>query len=177
MYLRPKLSRKKSSDMIFLAKEQKLEKEEINKKINEGEEYSLFRNKVLTMLSEIQTCSSLSDSEKAPIIKEINFLLNKLENQYFVNIDSDVSDMIFSSEERLEEMKNAIHKRQNLLDQIDHIQLHTNVSNKEKICQLIQEQINSYYNLLITAKSDLQFQHKQLEEQRRKIHKSFLQER
>lgn len=177
MYLPPKLFRKKSLDMIFLSKEQKLEKEEIDKKINEGEEYSLFRDKVLTTLSEIQKNSVLSDSEKSSIIKEINILLKILEKNYSANVDLDVSDMLYSSEERIEEMQDAIHSRKSLFDQVNHIQLNTNVSSRENICKLIQEQINGYYDLLFEAESDIQSQHKQLEEQRRKVHKSFLQER
>lgn len=171
-YVRPQLSRKRTFDRELLEREQKKEISLHEETLNEGTEYVLFSEKLDELLHRLEDTDNLSEEDKKSIIKEIKQTFISLEKEYSSKIQSQLTLLEESMQERISEMEEAQKHWEEASSEIETIDNESGAVDIEKVRFFARELLRKYRNLLADSKKQLQEQIKKSEEQRIALRKN-----
>lgn len=108
MYIRPKLSRHKSTDMNILFQEHKKEIESLDEKLDVGKKYEDLLTSINERIIKLQDNERIPHEEKRLLIDCLSDLVEELEKEYNDRIKNDLKTGKISMTDRIEEMSEAI---------------------------------------------------------------------
>ncbi len=107
MYVRPQLSRKRTSDRDILSREHNADFAAYRESLLVGIDYESDIEKTNKIVDEISQNRTLSYDEKRPILYQLNQLLNELQKKHSTEVENELADIEFSMRERIDEIETA----------------------------------------------------------------------
>lgn len=169
MYMRPQLSRKRTSSREILSKEHSDDVLAYNETLSEGMGFETDVEKILCLISNISNNHTLSNEEKQPILQQLSSILSSLKQKYSTEIQSKQADIEYSMEERIGEMESATRERESEVYSAESIIWQTDIVDKDKLILESNKLLHKYQSLLDKSSAELRQLIQEAEEQRLRI--------
>lgn len=170
MYIRPQLKRKPTGSKEILFGEHADEVKLSEKVLAEGERYVRDGQKVEDMIREISEDDRLSDTEKEPVLKELEEMLSEnIPKEYEKDTGETLSDLVYSMEDRTREMEDAVQERWDHASELERMVWETDAVRDDKLVAEAWDIYKEYENVLNDSREDLNDLMEKAEAQKQKI--------
>lgn len=169
MYIRPHLSRKRTSNCEVLSKEHRETILAYDETLKIGEKYESDILKIRQMIDGVSSSDNLSEDEKQLIVSQLTVMLGELETGYTQNVEDELESIEVSLEEIVGEMTVAVRERSVEVNKSETTEWHTDEVMKDKLVGTTKELLQRSEGMLEKAKVDLQSLQKKAEDQRTRI--------
>lgn len=169
MYMRPQLSRKRTSNREILSKEHSEDISTYNETLFNGMDFEADVEKISCLISDISNNDTLSNREKQSILQKLSHILSALKQEYSTKIQNKQADIEYSLKERIDEMESATRERQSEVFRVESTTWQTDVINKDKLVWESNKILQKYQHLLDKSRADLKKLILEAEEQRLRI--------
>lgn len=169
MYMRPQLSRKRTSSREILSKEHIADVLAYNETLSNGIGFEIDVEKIACLISDISNNDTLSDEEKQPVLQQLSQILCALKQEYSIKVQNEQADIEFSIKERIDEIESATRERESEVYSAESTIWQTDVVDKDKLVLASKELLHKYQGLLDKSRADLRQLIQEAEEQRIRI--------
>lgn len=169
MYMRPQLSRKRTSSREILSKEHIADVLAYNETLSTGIGFEIDVEKIACLISDISNNDTLSDEEKQPVLQQLSQILCALKQEYSIKVQNEQADIEFSIKERIDEIESATRERESEVYSAESTIWQTDVVDKDKLVLASKELLHKYQGLLDKSRADLRQLIQEAEEQRIRI--------
>lgn len=169
MYMRPQLSRKRTSSREILSKEHITDVLAYNETLSNGMGFETDVEKIACLICDISNNDTLSDEEKQPVLQQLSQILSALKQEYSMEVQNKQADIEFSIKERIDEMESATRERESEVYSAESTIWQTDVVDKDKLVLASKELLHKYQGLLDQSRADLRQLIQESEEQRLRI--------
>lgn len=169
MYMRPQLSRKRTSSREILSKEHIADVLAYNETLSTGIGFEIDVEKIACLISDISNNDTLSDEEKQPVLQQLSQILCALKQEYSIKVQNEQADIEFSIKERIDEIESATRERESEVYSAESTIWQTDVVDKDKLVLASKELLHKYQGLLDKSRADLRRLIQEAEEQRIRI--------
>lgn len=169
MYIRPQLSRKKTSSREILSREHDADVLTYGETLSNGMDFETDVESVSNLISDISDNDALSSEEKEPILQQLSRILSTLKHEYSAEIQSNLSDIEYSIKDRFNEMESAIEERESETFSLESSTWQTDIVDKDKLVWESNRLLHKYKELLDKSRTDLRQLIQEAEDQRLRI--------
>lgn len=166
MYIRPQLFRKITGNREILELEHKQELELHERILQKGRKYESFRIQLDNVIQKLEMSEVLSADDRIPILIELSEIVKSLQAEYDDRVYEELSDIEFSINNRIEEMKTASQKWSEEVYLFKKTKYEVNTVNFDKFYHATVDVLDKYNMLIEKSSSELQKQMEQSELQR-----------